>query len=141
MLNINYTLLIQIANFLFLLLVLNFIAYRPIRGILNRRKQEISSRKEDAESWKQRAEKRSEELEENISATRKEAVKEKANIKDQGLDQEKAMLQEAHSGAEAKLDKVRMEIRDRTDQVSISLQRELEGFSREFAEKILGRGV
>ena len=141
MLNINYTLLIQIANFLFLLLVLNFIAYRPIRAILNRRKQEISSRKEDAESWKQRAEKRSEELEENISATRKEAVKEKANIKDQGLDQEKAMLQEAHSGAEAKLDKVRMEIRDRTDQVSISLQRELEGFSREFAEKILGRGV
>ena len=141
MLNINYTLLIQIANFLFLLLVLNFIAYRPIREILNRRKQEMSSRKEDAESWKQRAEKRSEELEENISATRKEAVKEKANIKDQGLDQEKAMLQEAHSGAEAKLDKVRMEIRDRTDQVSISLQRELEGFSREFAEKILGRGV
>ena len=141
MLNINYTLLIQIANFLFLLLVLNFIAYRPIRAILNRRKQEISSRKEDAENWKQRAEKRSEELEENISTTRKEAIKEKANIKDQGLDQEKAMLQEAHSGAEAKLDKVRMEIRDRTDQVSISLQRELEGFSREFAEKILGRGV
>ena len=141
MLNIDYTLLIQIANFLFLLLVLNLIAYRPIRGILNRRKQEIFSREEDAEGWKQRAEKCSEELEENISATRKEAIKEKANIKDQGLDKEKTMLQEAYSGAEEKLDKAKMEIRDRIDQVSISLQRELEGFSREFAEKILGRGV
>ena len=141
MLNIDYTLLIQIANFLFLLLVLNLIAYRPIRGILKRRKQEISSREEDAEGWKQRAEKCSEELEENISATRKEAIKEKANIKDQGLDKEKTMLQEAYSGAEEKLDKAKMEIRDRIDQVSISLQRELEGFSREFAEKILGRGV
>jgi len=41
MISIDYTLLIQIANFLVLLLILNIILYRPIRNILSRRKEEI----------------------------------------------------------------------------------------------------
>ncbi len=141
MLDIDYSLIIQIANFLFLLFLLNIIAYRPIRGILSRRKEEIFSNEEMAEEWKRKADKYSEELDENISETRKEGLKEKENLKNQGMTQEREMLQEAYSSIEEKLDSARVEIRDRISQVSQSLRGELEGFSRELAEKILGRGI
>jgi F-type H+-transporting ATPase subunit b len=141
MLNIDYTLLIQIANFLILLFLLNIIAYRPIRGILNRRKEEISSFEDIAQDWRQKAERFKEELEENISETRKDGFKEKGDLKDEGVERERAMLQKAYSSVEDKLRQSRAEIGDSVSQVRHALQADLEGFSRDLAEKILGRGL
>lgn len=141
MLNIDYTLIIQIVNFLFLLFVLNVIAYRPIRGILDRRRAEMVSGEEEANTWKQKADRFEEELEENISRTRQSGQKEKENIKDQGMEQEKEMIRDAYSSVEENARKVRTEIEERVAQASRSLQNEVEGFSRELAEKMLGRSL
>ena len=141
MLEIDYTLLIQIANFLILLFLLNIIAYRPIRGILNRRKEEISSTEDITQDWQQKADKFKEELEENISETRKDGLKERGDLKDEGVDREREMLQEAYSSIEDKLKQTRAEIENSVSQVRLTLQADLEGFSRDLAEKILGRGL
>jgi F-type H+-transporting ATPase subunit b len=141
MLNIDYTLLIQIANFLFLLILLNIIAYRPVRGILNKRREEMLVSEERAENWKQKADQFAEELEGNVARTREKGQKEKESIKDQGVAQEKEMIQEAHSSVEEKIEKVRAEIQERVALVSGSLQKEVDAFSRELAEKMLGRGI
>ena len=37
----DYTLFLQLANFLFLLFILNIILYRPVRRVLGKRKAEI----------------------------------------------------------------------------------------------------
>ena len=141
MLEINYTLFIQIANFLFLLFLLNIIVYRPIREILNRRREEISSAEGITEDWKQKADTFAEELEENITVTRKEGFKERENLKEEGVKEERVMLQGAYSTVEEKTMKTREEIQERMVQVRQSLQAELGGFSKELAEKILGREI
>lgn len=141
MLNIDYTLVVQIINFLFLLFVLNIIAYRPIRGILNKRNEEMLSNEEKTRDWKQKAERFSGELEENIALTRKEGQKEKESLKDQGMEQEKEMIRDAYSSVEENIEKVRTEIQERVEQASTALQSELDGFSKELAEKMLGRSL
>ena len=141
MLKIDYTLLIQIANFLILLFLLNVIAYRPIRGILNRRKEEISHTEDIAQDWRLKADRFREELEENISKTRKDGLKERGDLKDEGVERERAMLQEAYVSVEDKIRQSRVEIEDRVSRVRNVLQEDLEGFSRDLAEKILGRGL
>ena len=137
----DYTLFIQIANFLFLIFLLNIIAYRPIRSILDKRKEEMASDVDITHEWEEKSKKYSEELETNISATRKEAQKEKDTLKGQGTEQEREMLREAYSSIEENIQKARLEIQERLHQVSRTLHGEMEGFSQELAEKILGRGI
>ncbi|MFC1863408.1 ATPase, partial [Thermodesulfobacteriota bacterium] len=60
----NYSLFIQIANFLVLLFVLNIILYRPIRKILYKRREEMATTKSVAEDLEKKSDIVSTELQE-----------------------------------------------------------------------------
>ena len=137
----NYTLFIQVSNFLILLFLLNIIVYRPIRGILNKRKEEISSTEDITQEWMFKADKSFEEFEKNLLETKKDGLKTKDKFKDEGMEKEREMLQETYSSVEQKIGKAREEIQERIEQARKSLQAEVQGFSHELAEKILGRGI
>lgn len=137
----DHTLFIQIFDFLFLLFFLNLILYRPIRRIINRRKEDMSSSENIIQSWRQKADKCNQELEENISETRKQGLAQREDMKDEGIKEEREMLQETYASVEETIGKARKEIKERISQARESLQTEIEVFSRELAEKILGRGV
>lgn len=137
----NFTVLFQIANFLFLLFVLNIIVYRPIRKILGQRGDEVISFQDMIEDFQNRSEKDAKTLQENMAGARSQGFKEKENLKGAGLEEEKVMLQEAISAAEEKIGKAKGEIDQNTAQARQSLEEELRGFSKELAEKILGRSI
>lgn len=137
----NYSLFIQIANFIVLLLVLNIIIYRPVRKILNQRREEMAASKSITEDLEQKADSFSTELQGNISETRKKGLNEKESIKNRGLEEERVMIQKAHSSMEEKLSKKRTEIQEKLDKARQALQSEVDGFSNELAEKLLGRGI
>jgi F-type H+-transporting ATPase subunit b len=141
MLTIDYTLFIQILNFLFLILLLNIIVFRPIRNILNKRKKEISSDEDMAQAWSQKAEKYSAELETDMSDTRKKGIKEKDALKSDGMEEEQKMLKETYSIVEDKINRARIEIEVKIHKAGDSLNREIKGFSTDLAEKLLGRGI
>jgi len=141
MLTINYTLFIQIANFLFLILLLNVIVFRPIRNILNKRKEEISSSENKTQACMRQTEKYSEELEANISSTRKEGFKNRDALKCEGMEDEDKMLKETYSLVEKKINKARLELEEKTLQARDSLHAEVKSFSTDLAEKFLGRGI
>ena len=137
----NFTLVFQIANFLFLLFVLNIILYRPIRKILGQRGNEVVSFQEMIEDFQGRSEKGAKTLDENMAGARSQGFKEKENLKSVGLEEEKAMLQQAISSAEEKIGKAKGEIAQDTAQARRSLEEEVRVFSQELAEKILGRSI
>jgi F-type H+-transporting ATPase subunit b len=140
MLEINIDVLcIQIANFLFLLFLLNIIAYRPIRGILARRAEEMESMQQKAESLHAKFDENEKALKENIIQARREGFNVKEGIKQEGISQEKGMVQEASSKTFEKLNKAREEIDKNLISVRQALQGEVDQFSQELAEKILGR--
>ena len=137
----NVTVFIQIANFLFLLFVLNIIFYRPIRRILGRRSEEVRGLNESIGDFREKSDQYGKDLEESYRGARGEGFKEKDKLKKAGTRVEKEILQEAISSAETKIGKAKDEIDRSMTGVRQSLEDELNMFSKELVEKILGRNV
>ena len=141
MLAIDSSVLIQIANFLFLLFLMNILLYRPIRGMLAQRDQEVNSLENTIRDYTGRSEETEKSIEEGMISKRKEGYAEKEVLKGQALEEEKGILQEATSSVEEKIGKARSEMNQKIEEVRNSLEDQIAGFSKEFAEKILGRSI
>jgi F-type H+-transporting ATPase subunit b len=141
MLEINFTILLQVITFLLLLFFLNIILFRPIRKILAQRNEETGSLQGMIDEFQDRSEENEKGIEESMVQARKEGYMEKENFKGQGLEQEKGILQEANSKVEEKIGIARKEIEKKISDARKVLEGEMTGFSNELAEKILGRGV
>ncbi|MFP3910528.1 MAG: hypothetical protein ACLFUT_00500 [Desulfobacteraceae bacterium] len=141
MLNIDGTLILQIANFLVLLLVLNLILYRPIRRVLAQRDEEMSSRENTIESFQQKAQQYEKDIEEGMVRARKEGYTQKEALKAEGVEAEKGLLQEAGQSVEQKLGAARKDMEGKVADVRQALEGQISDFSNELAEKILGRSV
>ncbi|GEM_PF-1431537 len=138
---INYTVIIQVINFILLLLLLNIIFYRPVRGALSQRQKEIDSAAMLTEEWTKKIEKYSSEIEEKIGLARKQGIKERMGIRDSGLSHEKELVQEASLQVERELETARDDIREKIERARSYLHGEIDSISRELAEKILGRSL
>jgi F-type H+-transporting ATPase subunit b len=141
MLNIDGTIFIQIVNFLVLLFVMNIILYKPIRGILAKRDEEMDSRRSSVEKYRNKAEKDQKGIEEGLIAARKDGFLEKESFKAQGIEEEKGILQEAGGSVEKKLDAAKKDLDSKLVDVRKTLEGDMQVFSNELAEKILGRSV
>ncbi|MFH1122720.1 MAG: hypothetical protein V1758_03570 [Pseudomonadota bacterium] len=141
MLKIDYTLFIQIANFLFLLFVLNLFLFRPIRRILEQRSEKVRTFEGMIADFQNKAAQYAKELEESAAAANKEGIREKETLRSDGLDGEKGMLREAMSSATEKIDQARKDIDNKVTEARQSLETQLDAFSKELAEKILRRTV
>ena len=141
MLEINSSLFIQIANFLFLLFVLNLILYKPIRKILTQRNEKTSSLEKTIRDYQERSEQNERGIEDGMIKARKEGFLEKEKFKGQGLEGERGILQEAGASIEEKKEAAEQELESKMTEVREALEREIAGFSKELAEKILGRGI
>jgi len=141
MLDINWTLFIQIANFLLLLFFLNVLLFKPIRSVITQRKEEMDSLQEAIEDYQNRSDNNEKGIEEGMALARKEGFVEKEKFKDAGLGNERAILQEVNSSVEEKLGKARSEMEMKMSDVRKALEDQVAGFSEGLAEKILGRSV
>lgn len=141
MLSIDHTLFIQIAGFLFLILILNIIVYRPIRNILTKRKELMSSSEDMTQGWNRKAEKCSEELEADMSDTNKKGLKERESLRSEGMQEEDRMLKDTYSMLEDKIKIARINLEEKRLKAGDSLQKEVNGFSKDLAVKFLGRGI
>ena len=141
MLNIDGTLFVQIVNFLVLLFLMNIILYKPIRGIIARRDEEMNSRRNSVAEYRDKAEKDQKGIEQGLIAARKEGFLEKESFKSQGLEEEKGILREAGSSVEQKLDAAKKDLESKLVDVRKTLEGDIQMFSSELAEKILGRSV
>ena len=141
MIEINFSLLIQIVNFLLLLFLMNIFLYKPIRKILARRNEETSSLEESIEDYQNRSAQDENSIKEGMVLARKEGYKEKEDLKGQGLETEKEVLQKASSSAEEKIGNAKKELEKRMVDVRKALNDQVASFSEELAEKILGRSI
>jgi F-type H+-transporting ATPase subunit b len=147
MLEIHYSLWppgslwIQVANFLVLLFLLNMVLYKPIRKVLSQRKAEMDWFQSMIGDFETKSAKHEKDLEENAIGARREGHKEKEVLRIEGLEEEKGLLHEATSSAEERIGKAKDEIRQKAVDVRKSLEGEAALFSKELAEKILGRSI
>lgn len=137
----DYTLFLQLANFLFLLFILNIILYRPVRRVLGKRKAEIDGLQRSVSELEGNADRFAGEIEEGMAKARKTGYEEKESLKNQGLEEEKKLVKEAASASGERMGQARTEMEKKLLEARGALEKELSLFSKELAEKILGRSV
>lgn len=141
MLEINNTVIIQIANFLLLLFFMNIILYKPIRRILAHRNDTANSLQQMIQDFRNRSVQSERGIEESIVQARKEGYREKEGCKVDGLEKENVILQKASFTVEEKIKVARKDLEIKMAEIRKELHGEVAGFSRQLAEKILGRSV
>ncbi len=135
----DYTLLIQIINFLILVFILNKILYRPIRYILAKRDQEFNKLISLIDSIKRQVIEKQKSIEEGLIQARRLGSMERESLKEEATEYERKILKETYAVVEEKLVKAKEELERKIEQIQRDLQKEVILFSKELAERILGR--
>lgn len=139
MIDINYTLLYQLANFLVLLVALNFILYRPVRRIMQEREQAIGGAFSEAKAAQDRVQGLMEHYNALLADAKQKAAAAYNGIYQQGLDAQRDLIAAERAKASELLDKARAEIVAASNAARADLRKEAERLSLEITEKLLGR--
>jgi len=139
MIEINLSLLIQMANFLVFLLLMNLVLYRPIRRIVATEKDDARSRKGSSASMRRRSPRCR-----NTTArfrNRGERSSEGPGAQGGGLRGGKELLRTISEEAAQQLQKMRAQIQKDISAARDQLREQVRSFSVQLAQKILGRSI
>ncbi len=141
MIDIDKTLLIQLINFLVLLILLNFILFKPVRKIMHEREQGISSALGDAKQAQERIQGLQEQYNASLAEAKQKATASYNALYQQGLDAQREMISAERSKGGEMLDKARSEIAAASASARADLKTEAERLSQDISAKLLGRAV
>ena len=141
MIDIDSSLIYQIINFLLVMVVLNYVLYRPIRSILKQRQETYAAFESDIVGLDGRVQERLDRIETSLNEARREAFGKKDEIKNQGMEVEKQIVSEASAAADARIEKIRAEITADIAAARDALKADIQAFSTELAQKVLGRSL
>jgi F-type H+-transporting ATPase subunit b len=135
------SLIIQIANFLLIIWILNLILYRPIRNILRQRREKIEGLELSIETYNQNAHEKDDAFASGIKEARARGLKEKESLLQAAAEEEKQIIENVNAKAQAELAEIRKKIAEDAEAARTSLQEKVDEFADEICQKILGRTV
>lgn len=138
---LDYTLLIQMANFLALLWILNRFIYKPILGVLDERKKRLEESERIVNDLKDKTSQKWEAYEAELQRAKLAATSEKERLKAEGLEAERKVLEEAREEAARIMNEARSKVEDEIRAAREVLRGQGEVLGMEIAEKILGRAL
>lgn len=139
MVSLDGSLFIQIANFIFLIFVLNIILYKPIRKVLIQRKEKITGLEQRIDTVGKDIKEKDDAFSQGIKEARANGLNEKGILLQEGADEEREIIEKINKKAQADLAEIRTKIAKDVESVSESLRQELDSFANAIGQKILGR--
>lgn len=139
MLDINITLLIQLANFLVTLFVLDFLLIKPIRGIIRKRRELAGSMLSDAENFMDDAADKLENYQAVLAKAREEAAAVREARKSEGTAKESGLLETARQDAQEFLASSREETRKAIDETMADMEKRIPDLSKMVVSRLLGK--
>lgn len=141
MIDINSSLLIQVCLFIFLMIVLNKIFFKPFLRFLDERQNKISGDEQEAARLQGEAERRRLRFEEGLNKGQLQALAEKGRIQETGAHEGKQLVDTVQKEVEGEIPVIKAQIAQEGRQAMTELERNKEAMAREIAEKILGRSL
>jgi F-type H+-transporting ATPase subunit b len=141
MIDINSSLFIQVALFIFLMIVLNKIFFKPFLRFLEERQEKIEGDAREAARLQEEAERRRLQFEEGLNKGQLQALGEKGRIQDAGAQEGKVLVDTVQKEVDAEVPTIKAQIAQESRQVSVDLERRQGAMAKEIAEKILGRSL
>ena len=135
------SLIIQIANFLLIIWIMNLILYRPIRNILRQRREKVEGLELSIETYNENAQEKDDAFASGIKEARTKGLKEKETLLQAAVEEEKQIIENVNAKARAELAEIRKKIAKDTEAARVSLQEKVDEFADDICQKILGRTV
>ena len=137
----NISVVIQIGNFLVLIWALNIILYRPIRKIIQQRKEKVQNFETTIDTYNSDIQDKDEAFAAGLKAARAKGLNQKDALLQEGIDEEKKLIENVNANAQAELSEVREKIARDVEATRASLQEKIDEFADDITQKILGRAV
>ncbi len=139
MISVDWTLLLQFANFIVLLLILNRLLYRPLQRIMRQRRETIAGDQGRAESLQADIEAKMQKYQEQLNAAKSEANTERNQLKKDAAHKEAEILAAAHAKATDQLQQIKERVAEESRQAEQALRSETKSLADRIATKVLGR--
>jgi F-type H+-transporting ATPase subunit b len=139
MIDIDWTLYVQIINFLLLVFLLNVVLFRPIRNALRDRQAKLLAQETETNVLTDQGRSLEDEIKEELAAARRAGAAARETLKQEGAQAEASLLEEVKRQVEVEWGTVEKKIKADMAKARASLQTQAQSFAQLLATKILGR--
>lgn len=141
MIELNLTLIIQLAVVLGLMVILTQMAFSPFLRLIQARREWINNMEKKIRERQQRLEEMIEKYQEAMAAAQAQGAAVREEIRKETLKKEMEIMHQARTEANILLKEMKMKIIKEKEAAQAELHRRAQELSREIVEKILGRRV
>ena len=141
MINLNYTLFIQIIVFLTVLWVLTRFLFRPVIDTLDERLEKTEGLNKKGKEIEEETKKKAVEYEDRLKEVRYRALEMRDGFKKDGLEEEKKIIRAVAKEAKDVIEEKKGGVYKDIERVKSELGKRIEENSRDIAEKVLGRRI
>lgn len=141
MIKLDWTLILQFANFVVLMAVLNALLYKPLRAALQARRETIEGSKAKVQDIDEQVQAQIARYEAQLQEARQQGGLERAALRKAGQEEEARILGEANRKSAEKLQSIKAQIENEAGAARQALRNETETLAKEIAGKVLGRAV
>ena len=135
------TFIAQVVNFIILLVVLYFFAYKPVLKMLDERSRKIKESMDEVQKVKEQAAQTEEEFKKKIEAASKEGQEVISKAMRTGEDARKRAQDEAKQEAQGLVEKARVEIQQERNEAISELRQEFADLTIVAAEKVIEKSL
>ena len=141
MINLDLTFIIQVVNFLVLVLILNIFLFKPIRRVLADRAAELNGAKARTAEVDRDVQEKVALYEARLRDAKAKAAEERDALKKAAQAEEAALLEKARKEAADSLGSIRERVAKEASDAKELLREQARGLSLEICEKVLGRSL
>ncbi|HAD03613.1 MAG TPA: hypothetical protein DCF93_02860 [Desulfuromonas sp.] len=141
MIEINWTIGLQFLNFIILMLLLNVLLYRPLRGVLEQRKATVDGGHARARELKDQIDEKMTRYQEQLQQAKLKGNEEKSALRAAAAKEEAEILGSARQVAGARLQSLREQVQTEAVKAGKELRTQTSTLAAQVASKVLGRGV
>jgi F-type H+-transporting ATPase subunit b len=138
---IDWTILLQAANFMVLMLVLNSILYRPLRNLLKHRRESVDGAHGRARELDAQIAEKMSRYQEKLQQAKLKGNEEKAALRSAAARDEAELLAKAHQSASDQLLVIKSQVQAEAEVARKSLTAETEVLAAQVATRVLGRAL
>jgi F-type H+-transporting ATPase subunit b len=136
---VDWTLWLQFVNFFVLMVVLNYILYRPLRNMLRQRRQTIDGSYARAKELENQINEKMERYQEQLLSAKIKGNVERADIRKSAAAEESEILSLAHTKATSQLREIKSKVAGEVEVAGNMLKKEANTLAAQIATKVLGR--
>jgi F-type H+-transporting ATPase subunit b len=139
--SIDYSLGIQVVNFLILIFILNKLLYKPILAVLDQRKKQTDDSEAEIRTLQKSIDQKMSAYEEKLQLAKAEALAIKKNLIKQGDEEAKSLVDAARGEVPGMQEAFRLKTAGEIESARTILSDNSRKLSVEIAEKIVGRSL